>query len=31
MSWSYNKYFYETHIDFPEMDINKLQQELSAL
>lgn len=31
MSWSYNKYFYETHIDFPEMDINKLQQELSTL
>ena len=24
MSWSYTKYFFETHIDFPDMDINKL-------
>jgi 5'-3' exonuclease len=31
LSWSYTKYFYETHVDFPDIDINKLQQEISYL
>ena len=31
MNWSYSKYFYETHISFPDIDINKLQKDISLI
>jgi len=30
MSWAYTKYFFETHIEFPDMDINKLSNLIGA-
>jgi len=30
MSWAYMKYFFETHIEFPDMDIDKLSQLISV-
>jgi len=30
MSWAYMKYFFETHIEFPDMDIDKLSNLISV-
>ena len=31
MTWAYTKYFFESHVEFPELNIDTLTREISIL